>query len=177
MISGVGLTPAGASGLLIVAGTVGLAGFPLGARASDRLGRVTTIGACLSAIALAIAWSFWGPPAGARHPWLWVGGGFAVAAVAANALTVAANTAMNELFPPALRATMFGSLSLAGAIGRVAAQMLLAIGVQQLGSVSTAVGVLALVGLPAAAMIVWLVPETRAFSEDVVLAGDSTLGT
>ena len=161
IVRGVGFTPAVASALLVAAGITAVAGFTLGAIASDRLGRARSVAGFQVVMCCAIAWSFWGPPGGSPHPWLWLAGGFTIAAVTGNAITVAANTTISELFPPTLRATMFGVLYLAGAIGRVAAQVLVAVAAPRVGGVSIAVGCLALVGLPAAAIFLWAIPETR----------------
>ena len=160
MVADVGLTPAAASGLALGGGILGIAGFPLGTLASNRFGRVPTAAGFLILMTSAIGWSFLGPPPSGAHPWLWLGVGFSVTALAGNATTVAANTAINELFPAHFRATMFGWLNLAASIGRVVAQALVAVAAARLGGVSTAVGAMALTGPPAAALLLWFVPET-----------------
>jgi MFS family permease/lysophospholipase L1-like esterase len=160
IVTDAGVAPAVASAIVIAAGIAGLGGFPIGIAASNRIGRVSTAASCLVVMALGIAWSFWGPPPGASRPWLWIGAGLAVAAAAGNAITVGANTAINEMFPAALRATIFGSLSLAGAVGGIVAQSLIAIAAPRYGA-SVAVGALALLGLPTAVLLVMFLPETR----------------
>jgi MFS family permease/lysophospholipase L1-like esterase len=153
MVNVAGLLPADASLLLIAAGVASLIGFPIGARASDRLGRVAAVAGFIVVMSTAITWTFWGPPRGASRPALWLGGGFALVALAGNAITVAANTALTELVPATERATIFGSLYLAGALGRVASQVIVAL-LAPLG-VSTVVGGLATLGLPSAAVFGW----------------------
>ena len=161
MVNDAGLAPSSASLLLILAGLAALVGFPLGARASNRIGRVPTVAGFLVVMALSLAWSFCGPPSGFPMPWLWLASGFIVAAAAGNAITVGANTLVNELMPAALRATMFGWLNVVGSVARVATQMLVALAAPRLGA-ANAVGALALVGLPAAVLLITLVPETNA---------------
>ncbi len=160
MVTDVGLSPAAASTIVIVAGVVAMIGFPIGTLASNRLGRIPTAAAFLVLMTLAISWSFFGPPPLGPRPWVWFGAGFILVALAGNAITVASNTAINELFPSTFRATIFGGLNVAGAAGRVAAQTLVAVMASRLGSGAMAVAVLALAGLPAAALLVWLVPDT-----------------
>lgn len=166
-----GLSPSVASALLLTAGGAAVAGFPLGAFASDRIGRVPAVALFLVAMSTAIAASFWGPPAGAPHPWLWLGVGFTATALAGNAITVAANTALTEIFPAHVRATFYGSLYLAGALGRVISQALVAL-LAPLG-VSTVVGGLALLGIPSAALFAWRVRpiESIAIDDDREHAG------
>src|SRR5581483_11391309 len=77
MVDDVGLAPALASAIVLGAGIVALAGFPLGAMATDRLGRVPAVAGCLLVNGIALTWAFWGPPAGAGRPWLWLAAGFA----------------------------------------------------------------------------------------------------
>ena len=153
------LDAAVASVLLTVIGVFGFAGFALGAKSADRFGRVITVAISLVVMVLAIAFAFLGPPAGFHPVWLWFALGFTTMVIASNAITVASNTAISEMFPPDVRATMFGGLLLAGAIGRTAAQTLVAVLAPHLGGAANAVGTLALVGVPAAIVLIKFLPE------------------
>jgi MFS family permease len=159
MVSDARLAPATASTLIVIAGVAAMIGFPLGTLASNRFGRVRSTAGGLLMMTAAISVVFWGPPHSIENSWLWFGAGFFVIALSGNAITVAANTAVNELFPSTFRATMFGALNVAGSLGRVGAQTLVAALAPHVASASTAVGVLALAGIPAAVLLVGLLPE------------------
>lgn len=159
MVSDAQLAPATASTLIVIAGVAAMIGFPLGTLASNRFGRVRSTAGGLLMMTAAISIVFWGPPHSIETSWLWFGAGFFIIALSGNAITVAANTAINELFPATFRATMFGALNIAGSMGRIGAQTLVAALAPHVSSASTAVGVLALAGIPAAVLLVALLPE------------------
>jgi MFS family permease len=159
MVSDARLAPAMASTLIVIAGVAAMIGFPLGTLASNRFGRVRSTAGGLLMMTAAISVVFWGPPHSIENSWLWFGAGFFVIALSGNAITVAANTAINELFPSTFRATMFGALNVAGSLGRIGAQTLVAALAPHVSSASTAVGALALAGIPAAVLLVALLPE------------------
>jgi MFS family permease len=161
MVAVTGLAPATASALLIACGLVGTAGFAIGAAWTDRLGRVPSVARFVVLMAIAIAASFWGPPRGSRYPALWLAAGFGAVSLFGNALGVAANTVVTELFPTPLRGSVMGSLYLVGAIGRVVAQTLVAGLSGPMGGVSTIVGALGLIGIAVAVIFATTVPETR----------------
>ncbi len=159
MVDDTHLDPSAASILIIGVGIVALAGFPLGAKAANRFGRIRTVAAALVANVTALAFAFLGPPAHFWAPWIWFSCGFIIAIIASNVITVASNTAINELFAPRMRATMMGALLLAGAVGRVGAQILVAMLAPFVGGVATAVGLLLLLGLPVAAVLFRILPD------------------
>ena len=102
------LAPATASTLIVIAGVAAMIGFPLGTLASNRFGRVRSMAGGLLMMTAAISVVFWGPPLSIENSWLWFGAGFFVIALSGNAITVAANTAINELFPSTFRAPCSG---------------------------------------------------------------------
>ena len=61
-VSVVGMSSAATSTMTIVAGGLGLLGFPLGAWTAERFGRVPTVVAFGIAITAGHLWYFWGPP-------------------------------------------------------------------------------------------------------------------
>jgi MFS transporter, AAHS family, 3-hydroxyphenylpropionic acid transporter len=163
-VSVVGLSAAATSALVILGGGVGLIGFAIGAWTAERFGRVPTI--VIFGIVSTCGWVFfyWGPPAHFAHPAVWLGAGFAWSTLAGNAGVVAANAAVTELFPTALRGTMAGWFSLTVAIGAVSAQGTIALLAGPLGGLSRVVGYLAMLGVPAAALFGVMIPETRGLS-------------
>ncbi|MGC1341784.1 MAG: MFS transporter [Candidatus Binataceae bacterium] len=160
-VSTVGLSPTIASTLTIISGGLGMLGFPIGAWAAERFGRVPTIvvsGLAVSTLALGY---FWGPPAHFAHPALWLGFAFLVLNTGANALMVASNAAFTELFPTALRATIIGWFALVGAGGALAAEATISILAPRFGGIAGVTGWLSLLGIPAAIAIGLLIDETR----------------
>jgi len=160
-VSTVGLSPTIASTLTIISGGLGMLGFPIGAWAAERFGRVPTIvvsGLAVSTLALGY---FWGPPAHFAHPALWLGLAFLVLNTGANALMVASNAAFTELFPTALRATIIGWFALVGAGGALAAEATISILAPRFGGIAGVTGWLSLLGIPAAIAIGLLIDETR----------------
>ena len=85
--------------------------------------------------------------------------GLAVISTSGHAITFAASTVVTDLYPPTLRATIFGWLYLAGSIGRVVAQVLVAALTPLIGGVAATVGALGFLGLPATALFFWFVRE------------------
>jgi len=160
IVSDAGLRAATASLIVAIAGITALVGFPAGALASNRIGRIPTVAGALVLMTLAITAAFWGPPTQAP-PAIWIGAALAVSALAGNAITVSANTAITEMFPAKLRATIFGALNVAGSAGRLAGQASIALLAPALGGAAPAVGTLALVGLPAAVLLMVMVPDVK----------------
>jgi len=112
--------------IFLFAGTVALAGFPIGATFCERVGRVQTVGVSGITVALATVFSFWGPPTSFRHPVIWLALGFSVLGFAVNTITVGGTTSATELFPTPVRATALGCVALAGALGQLGGQWLVA---------------------------------------------------
>ena len=165
-VSVIGLSAALASTFTIIGGGLGMLGFPLGAWAAERYGRVPTIvtfGAASSAVALAY---FWGPPVGFAHPALWLGAAFLFMNAASNALTVAALAAITELFPTALRGTMLGWFALVTAFGAIGAESTIAHFASAAGGISVLTGWISLLGIPGAILFGLAIDETRGLSLD-----------
>ncbi|MHB8384205.1 MAG: MFS transporter [Candidatus Binataceae bacterium] len=165
-VTTVGLSPTVASALTIVSGGFGMLGFPIGAWAAERYGRVPTIVVSGVAVSILALGYFWGPPAHFAYPALWLGFAFLVLNTGANALTVGGNAAFTELFPTALRATIIGWFALVGAGGALAAEATISILARHHGGIAGVTGWLSLLGIPAAIAIGFLIDETRGLPLD-----------
>lgn len=161
MVADAGIAPGSASWALIVAGLAGVVGFPVGAFLSSRFDRIGAIVMFQLVLTGAIVWAFWGPPGAIAHPLLWIAAGLALVSASMNGVTVAANTAIAELYPAGLRATIFGSLYVAGSLGRVLAHVLVAVITSSHVGVATAVGALGLLGIPSAILLALFVRDPR----------------
>jgi predicted MFS family arabinose efflux permease len=155
------LSPAITSTLILAGGGIGLAGFGLGAWSSEYFGRVRTVSVMWPIAAMGALWYYWGPPAHFAWPALWLGAGFAWRMVMVNGLTVAANSAVTELFPTALRGTIIGWAAITNSLGALAAHSSVALLAAPLGGLSVVVGYLALFGLPGALLYAIFIDETR----------------
>ena len=163
-VSVVGQSAAATSTMTIVAGGLGLLGFPLGAWAAERFGRVPTAVSFGILITAGHLWYFWGPPSHFAWPLMWLATGFFWFNVCDNGGTVAINAAATELFPTALRGTMIGWFALVGAIGAVISNAAVALLANAMGGVSIVVGALSIVGIPAAILFGIMIDETRGLS-------------
>jgi predicted MFS family arabinose efflux permease len=155
------LSPAITSMLILIGGGIGLVGFVFGARSSEYLGRVRTVSVTWPLAAIGSLWYYWGPPAHFAWPALWLGAGFAWRMVMVNGLMVAANSAVTELFPTALRGTIIGWIAITNSLGALAAHSSVALLAGPLGGLSVVVGYLALFGLPGALLYAIFIDETR----------------
>lgn len=163
-VSVVGMSSAATSTMTIVAGGLGLLGFPLGAWTAERFGRVPTIVAFGIAITAGHLWYFWGPPSHFAWPLMWLSTGFFWFNLCDNGGTVGANAAATELFPTPLRGTMIGWFALVGAIGSVISNAAVALLAKEMGGMSIVVGALSIVGIPAAILFGLMIDETRGLS-------------
>ena len=163
-VSVVGMSSAATSTMTIVAGGLGLLGFPLGAWSAERFGRVPTAVAFGIAITAGHLWYFWGPPTHLTWPLMWLSTGFFWFNVCDNGGTVAINAAATELFPTPLRGTMIGWFALVGAIGAVISNAAVAVLANKMGGLSIVVGALSIVGIPAAILFGLMIDETRGLS-------------
>ena len=168
-----GLSPAVASGLLLVASGLGLAGFYLGAGTSDRLGRVPTVAGGAVLMAVAGMCAYWGPPAG-WSPVLWLALTFCGFTLAANGMTVGGNCSATELLPTAVRSSLMGWLLLVGAVAQLASQSAVAMLAERAGGISGAVGGLSLLGVGVAVIYALFVDETRGATLDPSAVGTHT---
>jgi MFS family permease len=168
-VSTVGIAPAAASVMLLIAGGLALMGYPLGAASSERFGRVPTVSGFATLLALGAVWSFWGPPANFRYPLLWLGLGVGAIGMATNATSVGANSSATELIPSGLRTTMIGCIVFAGAIGQVTGQSIVAALAPRLGGVSNVVGYLGLLAIGVSILYGYLIDESRGLAlEEIV---------
>jgi MFS family permease len=166
-VSEVGLSAATTSMIVLIAGGLSLLGYPLGARLCESFGRVRTVVAFGLFITGGALFYYWGPPAGFRHPALWLGTGFLWFTLAGNGAMVGANSAATELFPTPLRATVIGWFALAGAISHVSAQTIIAVLADPLGGLSNVVGYLACLATPSALLFGLFIEETRGLALEV----------
>jgi MFS family permease len=156
-----GLSPAAASTLVVTGTGVGMIGFPVGAWASDRFGRVPTV-AWVGGAAWLGAFAFYlGPPASVAWPFAWLVVAYCWFKIAADVMTVGANTAATELFPAALRTTMIGLQGITAAAFSMFAQVLIAELIGPLGGLAHVIRYLALLGLPSALIFGLFIDETR----------------
>jgi MFS family permease len=163
-VSVVGMSAAATSTMTIVAGGLGLLGFPLGAWSAERFGRVPTVVAFGIAITAGHLWYFWGPPTHLTWPLMWLSAGYFWFNLCDNSGTVASNAAATELFPTPLRGTMIGWFALVGAIGAVISNAAVALLANKMGGLSIVVGTLSIVGIPAAILFGKMIEETRGLS-------------
>lgn len=163
-VSVVHLSPAKGSLILLVGGTVSIAGLALGVWMAERVGRVYTIVILgLAGVAGILAY-YWGPPAGLAWPTLWLLLAHTWFATTGRGLTVAANSAVTELFPTAMRGTIIGWLLFCIAIAAIVAQASISILAKPLGGLSNVVGWLALLVIPSVAIWGFFIDETRGLS-------------
>jgi len=164
MVTVVKLSPSLASAVTIFGGGVGLLGFPAGAHASERYGRVRTITALGAVISAGALFFYWGPPSHFSIPALWMGIAYCWMYGSVNAATVASNSAITELFPTALRATMMGWFAITGAVASIASQATISILAPRMGGLSIVAGALSLLLLPSALLFGLMIDETRGLS-------------
>jgi MFS family permease len=166
-VSVVGLSAAATSTMTIVAGGIGLIGFPLGAWTAERFGRVPTVVWFGIFITAGHLWFYWGPPARFAWPLMWLAIGYFWFNVCDNGGTVGANAAATELFPTPLRGTMIGWFALMNAIGAVISNAAVAVLANAMGGMSIVVGALSIVGIPAAIAFGMMIDETRGLSLEI----------
>ena len=163
-VSVVGLSAAAASTVMMVGGGIAMLGFPMGAWAAERFGRVrTVVGLALFVVTGAVAY-YWGPPGWFAWPGVALGAAFCWYAIASNASGVASNAAITELFPTALRGTMIGWFSLIGAFAAITAHATVSLLAVRMGGLSVVVGYLAMLSLPSAMLFGLMIDETRGMS-------------
>jgi MFS family permease len=150
--------------MTIVAGGIGLIGFPLGAWTAERFGRVPTVVWFGISITAGHLWFYWGPPTHFAWPLMWLAAGYFWFNVCDNGSTVGANAAATELFPTPLRGTMIGWFTLMNAIGAVISNAAVAVLANAMGGMSIVVGALSVIGIPAAIAFGLLIDETRGMS-------------
>jgi MFS family permease len=161
------ISPGWKTAALMAGGTVGIAGFPLGARCADRFGRRPTVAAA-TLLATGFATAFYGLPLGASTGDVVVLTGlFAGAALLGNAALTAGRAQAAELVPTRLRGAFFGWLSLTEASSFLLAQALAGTLALGLGGLAPAIVALQVLVIPALAIYLFLVPETAGLELEV----------
>jgi putative MFS transporter len=171
-VSVVGLSPAKGSAILLVGGILSTAGLALGVWMAERFGRVRTIVILGLAGVVGILAFYWGPPANCVWPTLWLIVAHTWFATTGRGLLVAANSAVTELFPTALRGTIMGWLLFCIALAAITAQTSISILARPLGGLSNVVGWIALLTIPS--VLIWgiFIDETRGMQLETA-AGES----
>lgn len=169
----VGLSPARGSVVLLVGGTISVAGLALGAWMSERFGRVHSIVVLGFAGMAGVLGYYWGPPPAFAFPTLWLLITYAWFATTGRGIIVAANSAVTELFPTALRGTILGWLTLCVTFSAVGAQVAIAVLARPLGGLSNVVGWLGLLTIPS--VMIWglFIEETRGLSLEAAAGEES----
>ena len=163
-VSVVKLSPAQGSIILLGGGTLSTAGLVIGVRMSEWIGRVRSVLVLGLAGIVGVLAFYWGPPAQFAWPLLWLLVAHTWFATTGRGALVAANSAVTELFPTALRGTIMGWLTLTIAFSAIGAQTTIAVLAKPLGGLSNVVGWISLLGIPSA--IIWglFIDETRGLS-------------
>ena len=160
----IGLAPSNGAAILLIGGTIGTAGVALGVWMAERIGRVRTIVTLGFAGIGGVLAFYWGPPTGFAWPTLWLIVANSWFSTTGRGLLVAANSAVTELFPTALRGTIMGWILLCVTFSAIIAQTTIALLAARMGGLSNVVGWLALLTIPC--MLIWglFIDETRGLS-------------
>jgi 2-amino-4-hydroxy-6-hydroxymethyldihydropteridine diphosphokinase len=152
-------------------------GFYTGSRLSDRIGRRRTLawGAVLSTVGFVAYYWVPVPPGPGAEPFalLTMAPLFAVGSAAGSASMVALRAAGTELFPTRLRSTINGWAAVMTAISGVPAHFATAALAGRMGGLVPAITLLSLLILPAVAVFLWLVPETKGLELEVAALEDA----
>jgi MFS family permease len=161
------LEPGWVTAALIGGGAVGLAGFSLGARAADRLGRRPTV-AGATGLATVLAIAYYALPLGrSAVDAASLALVFAGLSMLGNAAMTAGRVQAAELVPTRLRGAFFGWLSLAEASSFLLAQALAGALALALGGLGPAIVALQALVLPALVVYLLFVPETAGLELEV----------
>jgi putative MFS transporter len=170
-ITVVGLTPARGSAVMLIGGTVSTIGLAIGASMAERIGRVRAVAALASASVIGVLAFYWGPPAHFACPTLWLVVAYSWFGTAGRGSVVAANAAVTELFPTALRGAIMGWLTFCVAVAAVGAQVVIALLAKSFGGLSVVVGWIALLSIPCALVWILFIDETRGLSLEAAALG------
>ena len=166
-VSIIGLSPQKASSVIVAGMGLGMLGFPVGAWASDRFGRVPTVMYVGGAAWFGAFAFYWGPPNGVTWPLAWLVAAYCWFKIASGVMTVGANSAATELFPAGLRTTMIGWQGITAAAFSMLAQVMIAALIGPLGGLANVIRYLALLGIPSAAIFGTFIDETRGLPLEV----------
>ncbi len=172
-VSQLGLAPGLAAGFLLGGTLLGLLGIPLGARLVRVWGRRPTV-VLASGVAVGSGIAFyWIPVGSGALPLAALAGAFALSQIALNAFNVGDRLVDTEVFPTHLRATYTGWARAADAVAGSLANFGVSALSLALGSLEAAISALAPAALlPAIAIFLWAVPETRGIALDVAALED-----
>ena len=162
-VSILGLSPIAASTLVVTGMGVGMLGFPIGAWTAEKFGRVPTV-AYVGGAAWLGAFAFYWGPGRVSWPFTWLLVSYCWFKIASGVMTVGANSAETELFPAALRTTMFGWQGITAAAFSMLAQVLIAALIGPLGGLARVIRYFALLGIPSAIIFRFFIDETRGLS-------------
>jgi predicted MFS family arabinose efflux permease len=159
-VRGLGLAPRQAGAVLLVGGALGLAGFRLGGWLADTRGRRTAFLAGGALFALGVAGFYGATPPPGRAGFVWLAVSLAALAGGGNAAIVTFRAHAAELLPPPVRGAFGGLLAVGGAVGWSLAMLAVAALADRVGGIGHAVTCVALLALPAAALLLGRLPET-----------------
>jgi MFS family permease len=171
-VSDAKLTAGGASLMTVIGGGIGMVGFPLGAWVCERWGRVPTVVVFGFLMIAGQLWYYWTHAPVFIMPMMWLAASFCLVTTSDSAATVGSNAAVTELFPTALRGTIMGWFAVTAAIGGVASNAIAASLAHVAGGLSSAIGYLALAGIPAAILFALMIDETRGMSLEAAALED-----
>jgi MFS family permease len=155
-----GFSPAAFASLSVAFGAFAIIGNPVAGRLGDRYGRRAVAGCVLALFPVASLAFFAGPSGWVALPWT-------LMVFLSMATSVCVRTLTTELFPTSLRGTGAGSLALLETVGVGAGLLGYGAAFGALGSQASALPLVAVACVGAAASL-WLVPETaRRELEDV----------
>ena len=156
-----GLPPRTATALLVAGGALGLAGFRVGGVLADTYGRRPALLAGSALFAVGVA-GFYGatPPPGAAG-FVWLTASLAALAGGGNAALATFRAHASELLPSPVRGTFGGLLAVGGSLGFCLAMAAVAALAGPAGGIGHAVACVVLVALPAAALLLRRLPETK----------------
>ena len=166
-VSIIGLSPQKASSVIVAGMVLGMLGFPIGAWAADRFGRVPTVTYVGGAAWFGALAFYWGPPSEVTWPLAWLTAAYCWFKIASGVMTVGANSAATELFPAALRTTMIGWQGITAAVFSMLAQVMIAALIGTLGGLTNVIRYLAVLGIPSAAIFGAFIDETRGLPLEV----------
>jgi AAHS family 3-hydroxyphenylpropionic acid transporter len=175
-VSIIGLSPQKASSIIVAGMGLGMLGFPAGAWAADRFGRVPTVMYVGGAAWLGALAFYWGPPSAVTWPLTWLLAAYCWFKIASGVMTVGANSAATELFPAGLRTTMIGWQGITAAAFSMLAQVMIAALIGPLGGLTNVIRYLSLLGIPSAAIFGAFIDETRGLPLEVAAKEEAWAG-
>jgi AAHS family benzoate transporter-like MFS transporter len=178
-VRSLGLSPRTATALLLLGGTLGLAGFRLGGWLADTWGRRPALLAGGSLFAIGVAGFYGATPPRSAAGLARLGVSLVALAAGGNAAIASFRAHAAELLPSAVRGSFGGLLAVGAALGWSVSMWAVAALAAPVGGIGHAVTCVVLVALPAAALLLRRLPETAAprsgpvYRPEGYLAGDA----